>query len=326
MALNQTFRVPVRELLEPFYTERVGPQDLARFTRRLTVGKMMPWFSLGLIVIMTAYELMTGLNLAMHLLLLAAAMGIAFMGTWVSGWGQRKILDAVERQCDAKLYGALMYENAVRMQRLSLPKKSVREQICGIYVSNFAVALCYMGRWEEARELVSRLMRCEPTPIEELNCCSVMARYHYHHMEPEALREAVQDMRCAANGLKPKQTGLLLQNAERMEQIGRAFKEGGAEGAYQACLELKPVKNTPLARVQRAFELGRMELELGLTEKAESHLAYAAGHGKDLFAAREASRLLGQNRREDGAAGDASPATPSPATPAADDTDRERGI
>ena len=36
--------------------------------------------------------------------------------------------------------------------------------------ANFAMALCYMGRWEEARVLVSRLLRCEPTAVEEMRC------------------------------------------------------------------------------------------------------------------------------------------------------------
>ncbi|MBS6954726.1 MAG: hypothetical protein KH230_16015 [Enterocloster asparagiformis] len=292
MALNQTFRVPVRELLDPFYTERAGPHDLARFTRRTAIGKGMQAASIWLIVIFTAYELMSGLKLVIHLLFLALALVVGLAGPLVSRSGQRKMLGVMERRCDPALYAALMYENALELQRARMLKKSVREQACGVCAGNFAAALCYMGRWEEARELASRLMRCEPTLAEEMNCFHVMVRYYYHHMEAEALRETVQDMRWAAAGLKSKQARLLLRSAERLEEISRAFKESGLEAAYQVCRDRKPVKDTPLARVQQAWELGRMELALGRTEQATEHLAYAAEHGRDVCAAREARALL----------------------------------
>lgn len=49
-----------------------------------------------------------------------------------------------------------------------------------------------------------------------------MVRYYSHHREAEALREALQDMRCAAAGMKGKRTDLLIRHAERMERISRA--------------------------------------------------------------------------------------------------------
>ena len=55
--MKQTFRVPVRELLEPFYTDRADPQDLARFTRWGAFGKMLQVAGLWLIVVFTAFEL-----------------------------------------------------------------------------------------------------------------------------------------------------------------------------------------------------------------------------------------------------------------------------
>ena len=122
-----------------------------------------------------------------------------------------------------------MYESALRLQQARMPKQSVRERGCGMMAANFAMALCYMGRWEEARVLVSRLLRCEPTAVEEMRCHCVMVRYYSHHREAEALREALQDMRCAAAGMKGKRTDLLIRHAERMERISRALCEAGLE-------------------------------------------------------------------------------------------------
>lgn len=316
--MKQTFRVPVRELLEPFYTDRADPQDLARFTRWGAFGKMLQVAGLWLIVVFTAFELITGVDLKTHFLLLLLALGVSLAGFLLGLVGSNRILGVMEKRCDPRLYAGLMYESALRLQKARMPKQSVREGGCGRLAANFATALGYMGRWEEARELVSRLLRCEPTPVEELICHGVMVCYYSHHMETEALREALQDMRYAANGVAGGRTGLLIQHAERTERISRAFQEEGLEGAYRACREIKQVKDTPLTRVRQAFDLGRMELALGRTGEAKKHLAYAAKHGKDLQMGREAEMLL-KKLQAGRAAGEKS------GVPDKDHTDRERG-
>lgn len=316
--MKQTFRVPVRELLEPFYRDRADPQDLARFTRWGTFGKMLQAAGLWLIVVFTAFELMTGVDLKTHFLLLLLALGVSLAGFLLGVVGNYRILGVLEQRCDPQLYAGLMYESALSLQQARLPKQSARERGCGMMAANFATALCYMGRWEEARVLVSRLLRCEPTAVEEMLCHCVMVRYYSHHREAEALREALQDMRNAVAGMKGKRTDLLIRHAERMERISRARCEAGLEGAYQTCRNIKPVKDTPLTRVQQAYELGQMEFELGLEGEAGRNLAYAAKHGKDLQMGREAEMLL--KKLQAGRASEEGSGVPDK-----DHTDRERG-
>ena len=159
----------MRELLEPFYTDRADPQDLARFTRWGAFGKMLQVAGLWLIVVFTAFELITGVDLKTHFLLMLLALGVSLAGFLLGLVGSNRILGVMEKRCDPRLYAGLMYESALRLQKARMPKQSVREGGCGRLAANFATALCYMGRWEEARELISRLLRCEPTPVEKAN-------------------------------------------------------------------------------------------------------------------------------------------------------------
>ena len=94
--MKQTFRVPVRELLEPFYTDRADPQDLARFTRWGAFGKMLQVAGLWLIVVFTAFELITGVDLKTHFLLMLLALGVSLAGFLLGLVGSNRILGVME--------------------------------------------------------------------------------------------------------------------------------------------------------------------------------------------------------------------------------------
>ena len=300
--MKRTFRIPVEELIGPFRGERGAP-DTGGALGWIKAGNALPFAALAFILAVTAAELMTRVELVYHLMFLGLALGIAFAGVLLKRIGMQKIRALLVRDCDPGAYAEAMYGLAVSVQRARFPKQAIREQFCGLYTANYAMALGYMGRFEEARVLAGRLLRCELTPLEEMGCRAVLAFYHYHHGETEALWEEFLSLRQAAQHVRETEARPVLQNAERLMNLSRVRSQEGAGAAYRLCLEEKLPDSGPLYRAVRSCTLGELALEAGYAREAEEHLRYALEHGNGLYAKRRAGELLEEMRAKAGAPG-----------------------
>lgn len=300
--MKRTFRIPVEELIGPFRGER-GTPDTGGALGWIKAGNALPFAALAFILAVTAAELMTPVGIVYHLIFLGLALGIAFAGVLLKRIGMQRIRARLVRDCDPGAYAEAMYGLALSVQKSRFPKQAVREQFCGLYTANYAMALGYMGRFEEARVLASRLLRCELTPIEEMGCRAVLASYDYHHGETEALWEELLSLRQAAQHVPGKAARPVLQNAERLMNISRVRSQEGAEAAYRLCLEEKFPDSGPLYQAVRSCTLGELALEAGRTREAEEHLRHAADRGNGLYAKRRAEELLGEIRARNEAVG-----------------------
>lgn len=288
--MSRNFRIPVKELLGPFLPE--GEGERAPGMAWIQASRMLPLISLAFILVVTIAGMIKPAGLFRHAALLVLALAITLAGRPLSQYGMKKIDGMLLHDCDPQAYMRAVYGLALNVQNMKLPKQAVREQACGIYAKNFAMALCYMGRWEEARLLAGRLLNCEPSPAEVLGCYQVLAYCCYNYMELEPMREAVQDMRHAARGIGPKQARTVIENVEQLLAVCRARTEEGAEGAYRALRDMKPVGSAKFYLASRSYSLGKTEMELGMTGEAKKHLEYAASNGGCMYCAVHARELL----------------------------------
>ena len=116
--------------------------------------------------------------------------------------------------------------------------QATREQFCGLYTAKYAMALGYMGRFEEARVLAGRLLRCELTPLEEMGCQAVLAFCHYHHGRR---RRSGRSFKPAPGGehVRRQWPALSCKTRSASRNLSRVRSQEGAGAAYRLCLEAK---------------------------------------------------------------------------------------
>lgn len=294
--MKHPFRIPVQELAGPFITERATQAEREALTRPIKTGQYIQAAAIVLVVLAVVFKILGRYGFGIYLLILASALGMALFAAMYMNISQRKAARVLEQGCDPWRYAALAYEAALAMEKRTQVKQEVREMNCGIQVGSIALALCYMGRWEEGRLLAGRLLNCELTPLEAMNCRSVLMLYCYNRGDFEEMREQLQELRWAAEGIRGRRgeryRQRTLANGENFAAMAEALEAHDPEKALLLYRGMARAGETPLEQCVRSLNLGRLELQLGYTDQAAEHLRYAAEHGNRLYVADTARELL----------------------------------
>ncbi len=294
--MRHPFRIPVQELAGPFVTLRASQADREMLIRPMQTALYIQIAAIVLVVLAAIFELMGRLGFGIYLLILAAALGMGLLAAVYAGLVRKRIVRVLMQECNPVRYIALSYELALFTQKRNHVKQELREINCGLQVGSIAMALCYMGRWEEGRLLAGRLLNCELTPMEAMNCRSVLMLCTYYSGEYRELREHVQELRWAAEGLRGIRNASykkqILAKGENFMAMASALETQNPQLALKLYQDMARPGETPLEKCVRSLNLGRLELQLGYTDQAEAHLKYAAEHGKRLYVADIAAELL----------------------------------
>ena len=294
--MKRPFRIPVEELAGPFVTERASRADREALSRPMKTTLYIQIAAIVVVVLAVVFELTGRLGIGIYLLILASALAMALFASLYAGAAQRRVNRALLQECDPVRYAALTYEMALLTKDRPLVKQEVREMNCGIHTGSIAMALCYMGRWEEGRLLAERLLNCELTPMEAANCRSALLLCTYNRGEYTEMRDHLQELRWAAEEIRGRRGARykkqVLARGDNFAAMASALQAQKPQLALKLYQDMARPGETPLEKCVRSLNLGRLELKLGYADQAEEHLKYAAEHGNRLYVADIAKELL----------------------------------
>lgn len=294
--MKHLFRIPVRELAGPFIGERASAKDREALARPMKTARYIQIAALVLVVLAVVFKLMGRYGFGLYLLFLALSLGMSLFAAIYAGTPQRRVGRILSQECNPGRYAVLAYEMALIEEKRTQVRQEAREINCGLQVGSIALALCYMGRWEEGSLLARRLLNCELTPLEAMNCRGVLLLYAYNRGEYQEMNDHLLELRRAAERVRGRSARRYKKEAlargENYAALAAAFWARDLEGALRLYRGMARPGETPLEKCVRSLNLGRLELELGDRDRAAEQLKYAAEHGKYMYVADIAGALL----------------------------------
>lgn len=294
--MKHPFRIPVSELAGPFIAERASAKDRAALAGPMTTAWYIQLAALVLVVLAVVFKLMGRYGFGLYLMILALSLGMALFAAIYAGTSQRRVGRILSQECNPGRYAVLAYELALMAEKRTQVRQEVREISCGLQVGSIALALCYMGRWEEGRLLARRLLSCELTPLESMNCRSVLLLYAYNRGEYREMNDHLQELRWAAETVRGRRAKRYKKEAlargENFAAMASVLQSQDLARALTLYRGMARPGETPLEKCVRSLNLGRLELQLGFRDQAAEHLKYAAEHGKYMYVADIAGELL----------------------------------